>query len=308
MTPRVGALSAALGAWIAPSVALAQPMLCAARLDMAGPSEDVREARQALAEGLHAELPLACDDARLEVAKGDGLWRFRLSRATRTNEHSVAELNEMVSWVESWLTRPKPAFAELASAPPVAGPTIIDRAPAASKIDTRPPPTLTLTGLVDLDDLGPLWPGLEIALRTGLAENLWLGVSGAGVQAPEREGTRRRALRLTGRLGWLQDLGWGAPYVGAGDGVVAAQARRRLPQGGTARDEELAPYIEASAGIEVRLSRSVALSLGALARAHLPDDYEADDDSPEERFDPDPLAAVAASFSVGVSIDLGEAP
>ncbi|MBI2896604.1 MAG: hypothetical protein HYY06_23810 [Deltaproteobacteria bacterium] len=304
----------------------AEPGTCLEAVTFLGDERPVATARASLEHGLLAQVPAAaCAGAVLRVQEQEGRWLFALSRSERLVAHSADDAATMASWIESWLAPPLAGSGGVEAtepSPPEEPRAVGPRAPAASPrrggfsaVASRRDATatipirLSLAASLDLDDLAPLWPGGEISLMMAFGPAFWLGIGAAGAWAPEQDDVERRAFRITARGGWRSPFEWGALRLGAGVGIVSASARRELDDDSMAADDEAGPFVEVGAGLDVGLSRELALTGGIALRAHLPDDLggegDGEEENPDELLEPQPLPAVAATLQVGVAYSSG---
>ena len=293
-----------------------QALPCLDRMVLTGEPEAVSEARDLLTRGLASEMNGGlCEGVELEVAQDGRRWRFRLSKANQTVEHAVGDPSLMVSWVESWIApdavpvsaREPPAQESVL--PPRSRPSdpIEGPHPAADEHSPLGPPIqLALRGLGDVDDLGGTWAGAELALRVGLSSDVWLGIAAAGAWTPEVNGTERRVMRLSARMGAVDAFEWGDLSFGGGLGMAAGDARYQEAQLEPIKDHSAAPFGEALFGLDVRLNGALGLSVAALLRAHIPDDTLDGDNATDEPWAPEPLPIFALSLELGLSWDLVE--
>jgi hypothetical protein len=263
-----------------------EPPSCADALSVVGDPRTVDETRRALAVSALAERPaVACRDAELSVARdGDGV-HVRLARAGRTVEHTTADVATLTSWVESWL------LPDGAAAPPA----VQSQAPRAAGV----PVEIALRGGVDLDSVGPAWPGAELAVTVGVGRRVSLGIAGAAAWSVEHDATHRRALRISARVAGFPSSS-NRLALGCGLGIVSAAAERRLDDGALARDDSAEPFIEVFGAYQLPLAGGLALSLAAVIRGHIPDDFGPETD-PDDAFEPKALPGMALTLQAGLS-------
>lgn len=293
---------------------------CLDRMILVGEAAAVAETQRLLARGLLAKLPAeACDGVWLRISRTeDNRWSFILRNQNQAVEHTVKDFETMASWVESWLlsgTYDPP----VADQPPVAPPdhsSAVVTSPVTASAKTEPtqsapkPPAselnaipiqLALRGVTDFDSVGPVWFGASLALRIDISRHAWFGMAASGTWAPEHDATKRRALRMSARVGWLQPLGWGAFMLGGGAGIVAGEASRETADT-VVRDEESGPIIEALTGLDVFLSSQWSVSFAAVGRAYLSDEFFSGGEPPAPG-EPTPLSTWSLSLEVGIAWD-----
>lgn len=298
---------------------------CLDRMILVGEASAVAETQRLLARGMLGKLPAsACDDVWLRIARTeDNRWSFVLRKQDQAVEHTVKDFETMASWVESWLlsgTYDLPAAHQPSTAPPIkAAPA----EPDSSKVDASPPEPLqgatkpaesavnaipvqvALRSVTDIDSLGPLWLGVELALRIDVSRHAWCGMAGSATWAPERDATHRRALRVVGRAGWLHPLRWGAFQLGAGAGIVAGDVSQQTADT-VVRDEESGPIIELLTGLDVFLSSQWSLSFAVVGRAYLSDEVFSGSEPPADG-EPVPFSTFSLSLGVGIAWDFARA-
>jgi hypothetical protein len=321
------------------NTARGQTRSCVEEIVFSGHSEAVSRTQRALQTSLLRDLPASsCHGVQLHVEHDERGWTFSMSQGPRSAEHRVATLDAMTSWVESWLA-PTPAPPANEPTPPTSGasqtPVFAERSTLqADAQETKPPSSapprnaserkpasrrsrnpssarplqLAVRGLVDLDELGPVWPGAEVAVRVGLIPQLWLGVAAAGAWAIEHDDETRNALRLSTRVGWLRRTEWGAVQLGGGVGIVSAYARKRFETSFVTRDDQAGPFVEALVGLDVDVARPWGLSFAAVGRMHFASDQNGREDTTLEQLEPIPLPMFSGSLLVGGTWELGGSP
>jgi hypothetical protein len=306
-----------VAAMTAPSSAAAQTPGCVAAIAMVGEPPAVDTIRAALGDGLLAVAPAAsCEGAELAVEASDGGWHVRLVRAGRAVEHTATSAAVSASWVESWLApaelAPVATLAVSAAAPAPVEPrdaaTAAERTPEQA-VTRGTPIQIAARAVGDVDTLGPVYAGGEVALHALLGPSLTAGISVAGVWTPEEtDATTRRALRLVVRGGWQESLSFGTLRLGGGFGLVSAVAARTTDNGDVVQDEEAGPLMEAFGSLDVHLGATWAISIAASIRLHGPDDFGPDSGPPDPVPKPDPLSTVAGSLAIGLAWDHGRDP
>ncbi len=271
---------------------------CLQRLTWSGDTSIISHVRAALSVGpLARAAARSCEGATVHIVRQDDSWRFQLTHHGRTVSHTARSVGVTSSWLESWLA---PGLAPVPAKDREAPPEVVHSSTARE--GPRIPIQAAARALVDLDALGPAWPGFEIAFTLRLWRSVWIGTAAAGAWAPEDKGVSRRNLRMTARGGWLLPLSWGALRLGAGLGIVAASAQYTTSGGAAAATSEATPLFEGLAMLEVDIARNWALTLGALARVHIP--TEGGSESKGEHPNNDEVTAtapVSATILAGVA-------
>ena len=304
---------------------------CVEAIDVTGASATVVHVRTLLATSeLAAQSAKGCRGVRLTVNVDRGRWRFLLERGERQVRHETGTPTEMVAWIESWLAIPgrpsKPPQSVLRSdgvgnhgpstpsppkppSPPEPkdreGSTRRKETPSEGTSQLSVPLIVSARGSVDIAEVGPVWPGIEVGIRAHLTPSVWMGVAGAGAWSIVSDDTRRRALRVSGRVGWTGARPWGRLAVGAGAGIVSADASQRTVDSGTISDDESGPFIELCSAIDFFVAGPISISVGVGFRTYFVDDF--DEGGASGEVEPVPIRGVSAGMQLGLSWSFGVA-
>ncbi len=310
----------------------AQEASCAESLEIVADSNIQVELRNLLLEGLLGRVESSpCAESLMQVTLGSGGYSVDLRHGTRRAQRHVVDLRSAAVWTESWLTPeslstthtveeradspPAAADPPTATDPPtmdIRGPGHVHRGPAsmgATLPDKQTPPEqrglpfyVALRAIMDVDDVGPLWGGGEVALTLVPSSRSWLGVGVVGVRSVNNEDVVRSAVRIHVRAGLREDIAQGTLRIGGGFGIASATARRT--GGSPARDEDADMLLELLAVFERPFVRGWDLSTGLSARIHVPD-WGSPSVDPTDMAEPNPLGVFGLSLQVGLSRRLG---
>jgi len=273
-----------------------------------GPEAAVARTLEVLASVDLSDVPVSvCRELRLDVAVEGIHFRYTLRQGDHVVERVVEEPEAIAVWLETWLV-PSQSESKNQRQQSHAAPRL-GQTPGqdiSQNSDSRPkheepevPMQFTLRAIVDFDDRGPVWPGSELAFRLMLGR-LWLGAAGSAAWA-FREHESRNTQRLSVRLGQALSYHWGSWFFGGGVGIASARAQRNTVEMGTLRDEEARVFLEAMTGFDIALTQTFSLSLSAVMRGYIPDDFSAKD---EDKNEPVPNGDLSIGFQVGLAWNL----
>lgn len=263
----------ALALGLVANEAIAEPNSnCLRELQLRGDTQTISTLRTALSLG-----PLArtgandCRGVQIAIETRGDLIFFRLSTEGRSVEHSSASVAVIASWIESWLfttTESEEVRAAVDDETPLLiAPPVLSR--TVTKKVTRPL-RFGASTLVDYDQLGAVWPGIDLSFAADLSDKFWLGATGVAATTLVGDTNRRDVYRMSARAGWHHATSWGSIRAGLGLGVYAASIRQ--PDSNTITASASGPFAEGQASIDFKISRNWALTLGTSLRTHVSGD------------------------------------